>query len=179
MEQENITFSKNQGKSYTMTDLHILGYNMSFGYEDSYNYYNIDVNKILLLKKSDREHFVRYNDVTKNRIVPLQVKINSFSLGELDIFPQTIEDATAQIDIGNNDRKFFIKCREIWNKIMELMDIDNPNDFFEIDNYGESIILDVEKNTSAIRDKNRNDLVFVFISAFNNILQASLVQYRY
>ena len=34
MDQENITFSKNQGKSYTMTDLHILGYNMSFGYED-------------------------------------------------------------------------------------------------------------------------------------------------
>ena len=34
MDQENITFSKNKGKSYTITDLHILGYNMSFGYED-------------------------------------------------------------------------------------------------------------------------------------------------
>ena len=35
----------------TMTDLHILGYNTSFGYEDSYNYYDIDIDKILLLKK--------------------------------------------------------------------------------------------------------------------------------
>ena len=31
MEQENITFSKNESKSYTMTDLHILGYNISLG----------------------------------------------------------------------------------------------------------------------------------------------------
>ena len=52
-----------------MTDLHILGYNTSFGYEDSYNYYDIDVDKILLFKKSD-EYFVRYNDVNKNKIVP-------------------------------------------------------------------------------------------------------------
>ena len=34
-----------------MTDIHILNYNISFGYEDSYNYYDIDVDKILLLKK--------------------------------------------------------------------------------------------------------------------------------
>ena len=80
MDQENITFSKNQGKSYTMTNLHILGYNTSSGYEDSYNCYDIDVNKILLLKKSDQKYFVRYNDVNKNRIVPLQVEINIFLL---------------------------------------------------------------------------------------------------
>ena len=30
MDQESITFSKNRDKSYTMTDLHILGYNISF-----------------------------------------------------------------------------------------------------------------------------------------------------
>ena len=45
MEQENITFSKNQDKSYNMTDLHILSYNISFGYKDSYNYHDIDVDK--------------------------------------------------------------------------------------------------------------------------------------
>ena len=67
----------------TMTDLHILGYNTSFGYEDSYNYYDIDVDKILLFKKSD-EYFVRYNDVNKNKIVPLQIKINNYSFGEID-----------------------------------------------------------------------------------------------
>ena len=96
--------------------------------------------------------------------MPLQVKINNFSLSELDIFPWTIEDATAQIDIGSNDGKFFIKCKEIWNKINELMDIDNPNDFVEIDYYGEFIILDVEKNASAIRDKNRI-ILYLFLNA--------------
>ena len=40
MDQENITFSKNQDKSYTMTDIRILDYNTSFGYEDSCNYYD-------------------------------------------------------------------------------------------------------------------------------------------
>ena len=33
-----------------MTDLY-LNHNISFGYEVSYDYYNIDVNKMLLLKK--------------------------------------------------------------------------------------------------------------------------------
>ena len=80
MDQENITFSKNQDKSYTMTDLHILSYNISFGQQDSYNCRNIDVDKILLLRKSDDEYFVRYNDVNKYKIVPLQLKINNFSL---------------------------------------------------------------------------------------------------
>ena len=52
MDRENIMFYKESGiKSYTIIDLHILGNNMSFGYEDSYNYYDIDVDKILLLKK--------------------------------------------------------------------------------------------------------------------------------
>ena len=67
-----------------MTDLHILGYNISFGYEDSYNYHDIDVDKILLLKKSDDEYFVRYNDVNKNKIAPLQIKTNDYSFGELE-----------------------------------------------------------------------------------------------
>ena len=55
------------------------------------------------------------------------------------------------------------------------MDIDNPNDFVIIDDYGEFIVLDIEKNTSTIRDKYRNDLVFVFTSVFNNFPQTSLV----
>ena len=70
MDQENITFSKNQNKPYIMTNLHVLGYNASFGYEGSYNYYDIDVNKILLFKEDDSEYFVRYNDVNKKKIIP-------------------------------------------------------------------------------------------------------------
>ena len=52
-----------------MTDLHILGYNTSFGYEDFYDCYDTDDDKILLPKKSDNEYFIRYNDVNKRKIV--------------------------------------------------------------------------------------------------------------
>ena len=183
MDQENITFSKNQDKSYTMTDLHILGYNISFGYEDSYNYHDIDVDKILLLKKSDNEYFVRYNDVNKNKIVPLQLKINTHFFGEFEF----VADDTAEADIGSSDKMFFIKCKEIWNKIMELIGINDPDDFAQYyfyengdDAEDEFIMSNIEQNTTAIRDKNRSYLVFVFTSAIaNNSLQVSLVQYRY
>ena len=111
MDQENITFSETQDKSYTMTDLHIVDHNISFRYEDSYNYYDTDVDKILLLKKGDNEYFVRYNDVNKNKIVPLQLKINNFSFGELDIFAYDNADVTADVDIGSSYKFFFIKCR--------------------------------------------------------------------
>ena len=50
MDQENITFFKIDDKSYTMVDLY-LNNNIFFGYKDSYNYYDIDVDKILLFKK--------------------------------------------------------------------------------------------------------------------------------
>ena len=65
MDQENIIFSnKKQDKSYTMTDLY-LNHNIFFGYKDSYNYYDIDIDKILLFKKSDNEYIIRYNDVNR------------------------------------------------------------------------------------------------------------------
>ena len=76
MDQENIMFYKNKDKSYTMTDLY-LNHNIFFGYKDSYNYYDIDVNKILF-KKSNNEYIIRYNDVNKMTIVPLQFKIKHF-----------------------------------------------------------------------------------------------------
>ena len=50
-----------------MTDLY-LNHNIFFGYKDSFNYYDIDVNKILLLKKSNIEYFVIYNDVNKKKL---------------------------------------------------------------------------------------------------------------
>ena len=142
MDQENIMFSKkNNDKSYTMTDLY-LNHNLSFGYEDSYNHYDIDVDKILLLKNSHDEYFVRYNDVNKKKIVPLQLKIENFHLCELHMFTSGI----TLVPIESDDEEFFIKCREIWNKIAELMGINNPNDFVEIDDYrDEFIVLEIEK----------------------------------
>ena len=110
----------------TMTDLHILGYNTSFGYEDSYNYYDIDVDKILLLKKSNIEYFIRY-DVNKKKIVPLQLKINNFYFGELHMYTSNI----TEVPIHRDDKELFRKCGEIWNKINKLIGINDPIDFVE------------------------------------------------
>ena len=71
-------FFKNQDKSHTMTDLY-LNHNTFSGYKNSYNYYDMDVNKILLFVKSDNEYIIRYNDVNKKKIVSLQLKIENFS----------------------------------------------------------------------------------------------------
>ena len=84
------------------------------------------------------------------------------------------------IPIYSDDNELFRKCIEICDKINELIGINDPNDFVETDDdKDEFIMLEVEKNTSAIRDKYRNDLVFVFTSVFNNLPQTSSVQYRY
>ena len=74
MDQKNIMFFENDDKSYTIIDLYL---NSRFlGYKDSYNYDDFDVDKILLFK-SDDEYIIRYNDVNKIMIVPLQLKINN------------------------------------------------------------------------------------------------------
>ena len=76
MVQKNIMFFENDDKSYTVVDSYINS-NRYLKYIDSYNYYDIDVDKILLFKKSDNEYITRYNDVNKMMIVPLQLKVNN------------------------------------------------------------------------------------------------------
>ena len=49
MDQENIMFFKNQNESYIMIDLYL--YERFFEDIDSYNYYGIDFDKVLLFKK--------------------------------------------------------------------------------------------------------------------------------
>ena len=151
-----------------MADLY-LNHNIFFGYKDSYNYYDIDVDKILLFVKSDNEYIIRYNDANKKKIVPLQLKINNFYFGELHMFTNNI----TVMPIHSDDKELFRKCREILNKITELIGINNSEDFVEttLDNGDEFIMLEVEKNTSTVRDKYRNDLVFVLHSVFDNYPQ--------
>ena len=67
-------FFENDDKSYTMVDLYLN--NRVLKYKDFYNYYDIDVDKILLFKKNDNEYIIRYNNVNKIMVVPLQLKIN-------------------------------------------------------------------------------------------------------
>ena len=176
MDQENIMFYKKKDKLYTMTDLH-LNHNISFRYEDSYHYYAIDVDKILLFVKSDNEYIIRYNDVNKKKIVPLQLKINNFYLGQLHMLPNDI----TIILIYSVDKELFKKCGEIWNKVHELIGVNDLANFAvtNLDGRDDFIILKLEKKTTAIRDKYRNDLAFVLHSVVNDYFQASLVQYRY
>ena len=48
------------------------------------------------------------------------------------------------IPIHSNDRELFRKCREIWNKINELLGIDDPTDFVRTTLYDdEFFMLDV------------------------------------
>ena len=177
MDQENIMFFKNQDRSYTMTDLY-LNHNIFFGYKDSYNYYDIDVDKILLFVKSDNEYIIRYNDVNKKKIVPLQLKLNNFCRGQLHMFTNNI----TLVPIHSDDKELFRKCREIWNKITELIDINNAEDFVEttLDDGDEFTSVDVHKNTSFVKGnyKNRNKLVIVLNSVIDDYLK-TLVQYIY
>ena len=66
-----------------MVDLYLN--NRFLGYKNSYNYYDIDVDKILLFKKIDNEDIIRYNDVNKMMIVLLQLKISN-SYNEINAF---------------------------------------------------------------------------------------------
>ena len=145
MDQENTMFYKNKDKSYTMTDLN-LNHNISFGYEDSYNYYDIDVDKILLFVKSDNEYIIRYNDVNEKKIVPLQLKINNFYLGELHMLPNDI----TIILIHSDDKELFKKCREIWNKINESIGINGLANIVVTNLYGRDdfITLELEKRNN-------------------------------
>ena len=166
--------SKNQDKSCTMTDLD-LNHNIFFGYKDSYNYDDIDVDKISLFVKSDNKYIIRYNDVNKKKIAPLQWKINNFIFGELHMFTNNV----TLILIHSDNKELFRKC---WNKTIELIGINNPTDFVETtldDSANEFVMVGVHKNASAIRDKSRSNLVIVLHSVFNNFPLTSLVQYRY
>ena len=128
------------------------------------------------------EYFVRYNNVIKKKIVPLQLKINNFSFGKLYMLRSDI----TLVPIESNDEKFFRKCREIWNKITELISINNPRDFVETDldyDDDEFIMVDVHENTSLVLEDNyrygHNKVVIVLHSVINDYLKTSLVQHRY
>ena len=56
-DQKNFMLFENGDKSYTMVDLYLN--NKFLGYKGSYSYYDIDVDKILLSKKSDNEYIIR------------------------------------------------------------------------------------------------------------------------
>ena len=74
MAPKNISFIEQDDKSYLLIDHYFLVSKWYF-YEDTYNYYDIDVNNILPYKKSDNEYVIRHIDKYRSAIAPLQIKL--------------------------------------------------------------------------------------------------------
>ena len=174
MAQRNVSFLECDVGSYLITDQYISG-SRCYGYEDSQNYYNINVNNILTLyKKGDNEYVIRYNDATGMKIAPLQLKIKNFS-GKI----QTFTNNDRVMFIYNDDKELFKNCREIWNRITKLMGINNATDFVRTNFYSdEFIIADVQENTSFVEGNYRNELVIVLHSVYNDYPKRSLIQVK-
>ena len=85
-----------------MVDQYLYG--RYFGYEASYNYYDIDADKILLYKKSGNEYFLRYNDVNKMTTVPLQLKMKN-ALLQLKI--HKLKNNITLMSIKSDDKELF------------------------------------------------------------------------
>ena len=83
--------------------------------------------------------------------------------------------------IENDDKELFKKIREMWNKIIELIGVNDTPDFVQttLDNGGKFIEAYVLKNTVFTDDIYNDELVLVLHSVFIDYLQTSLVQYRY
>ena len=165
MGQENTVICKGLGESYTVVDLY---QNRFYEYKDSYNYYDIDVDKILLFKKSSDKYCIRYYDVNKMKLVPLQLKIKN-SYGQI----RTYANNNRLMYIHSDDKQLFRKCREIWNKITELIGINDPTDFVETtsdddDDDDEDIEVDLYKNTSFVRVNYRNNKVAIVLDSVIN-----------
>ena len=89
------------------------------------------------------------------KIVPLQLKIKNF-FSELHTF---INNDRIMF-IYSDDKELFRKCRKIWNKITELIGINNAQDFVEttLNDGDKFLMVDVHKNTSFVRVNYRNKL---------------------
>ena len=134
-----------------------------FEYEDAYNHYDIGVNKITF-KQSDNKCFIRYSDFNKMEIVPLQLR--------------TFTNNDSLMFIHNDDKGLLQTIREIWNKIAELIFINNAPDFVRttLDDDDEFIEADVLKNAALTDDIYDDRLVIVLLSVINDCLQASEMQ---
>ena len=177
MDQNIIMFMRNMNNSYTMVNLYQN--NKFFGYKDSCNYYDIDVKKILLIKNGYNEYFIRYYDVNKMKFVPLQLKINN-SYNEIN----TLANNNRVMFIYNDDKEFFRKCIEIWDKIIELIGINNHIYFVKANDDNELFIMaDAYKGTSFVLEDNyrngHNKVAIVLRSVINDCIKTSLVQHRY
>ena len=78
------------------------------------------------------------------------------------------------MSIQSDDKELFRKIREIWNKIIKLIGINNAKDFVKNTMHGDSdefIMVDVYEDTSFAESNYRDKLVIVLHSIIDNHLK--------
>ena len=108
-------------------------------------------------------------------VIPLQLKIKNY-FGKI----HELKNNITVMSIQSDDKELFRKIREIWNKIIELIGINNAKDFVKntIDDDDEFIMVDVHKNTSFVEGNYRDKLVIVLHSVIDNFLETSVIQVK-
>ena len=83
------------------------------------------------------------------------------------------------MSIESDDKELFIKLRKIWNKIIELIGINNAKNFlkYTTDDADEFIMVDVHKNTNFVKASNSDKPVIVLHSVIDNDLK-TLIQLK-
>ena len=107
--------------------------------------------------------------------VLLQLKIKNFYYKIHDF-----NNSNETIYIENSDKGFSEMMREIWNKIIELINIDNAPNFVKYtlgdEEYIKAVVL---KNTRFVKSNcYKDNLIIVLHSVVNNILHSSLLELR-
>ena len=98
------------------------------------------------------------------KIVPLQLKIESV-YGKLHELRNNITSLFTE----SNDKELFRKCREIWNKIIELIGINKAPNFVKSNFRDDEVIMvNVHKNTSFVEGNYRGKLIIVLHSVIDN-----------
>ena len=126
-----------------------------------------------MLYKSDNECVIRYTDANKSIFAPLQTKINIF-FGNI----QKLKINITLVSIKSDNKELFKKLREIWNRITEIIGINNAPNFVQtlLDGVSELIMVDVHESKSFVKDSNNDELVIVLHSVIDKDLKTSLAQ---
>ena len=103
----------------------------------------------------------------------MEIKVKNF-FGNIHKLKNNITLVSIKID----DEELSRKLREKWNRIAEIIGINNTPSFDKttIANADELIMVDVHENTSFVKSSNSDELVIVLHSVIENDLKASLVQ---
>ena len=128
----------------------------------------------ITIQKWDNKYFIRYYHSNKMDTVPLKLKIKIFYY-EI----QDYNNGDNTIYIENSDKGFFETMREIWNKIIKLININNAPNFIEntLDDNSEYTEADVLENMRFVkRNCSKEEIIIILHSVINNNLKRSLLQ---